>query len=86
MTLVNHSVMFIRRIGVDANATVLPCASGQACPDLLELPDDGIAVIGRDITELAPMLPAGSGCGPDERIVRIPKALLLRALRDSSLV
>ena len=78
--------MFIRRLGVDANATVLPCASGRACPDLLELPDDGIAVIGRDITELAPMLPAGSGCGPDERIVRIPKALLLRALRDPSLV
>lgn len=77
--------MFIRRLGIESHAAPTACASGRACPDILELADGGIAIIGRDITELAPQLPAGSGCGADERIVRIPKAILLRALRDASL-
>lgn len=77
--------MFIRRLGIESNATPTACASGRGCPDILELADGGIAIIGRDITGLASQLPAGSGCGADERIVRIPKAILLRALRDASL-
>jgi hypothetical protein len=43
--------------------------------------DEGdFAVIGADITETAiDKLPPGSGCGPDERIVRIPRSVLTRA-------
>ena len=38
---------------------------------------------GDDITtEAASHLPMGSGCGPEERIVRIPRALLLKARAD----
>lgn len=77
--------MFIRRLGIESNATPTACASGRACPDILEMADGSIAIIGRDITDLAAQLPAGSGCGSDERVVRIPKAILLRALRDASL-
>jgi len=41
------------------------------------------AVIGTDITDEAnSKLPAGAGCGPGERIVRIPRSLLVRARAD----
>lgn len=77
-------VMFLRRLGIERGAPQA-CAGGRSCPDILELADGDFAIIGRDITQHAAELPAGSGCGPDERIVRIPKAILLRALRDASL-
>ena len=85
MTAVIHGIMFLRRLGIDSNATPTACASGRACPDILEMADGSIAVIGRDITALSHGLPAGSGCGEDERIVRIPREILVRALRDASL-
>ena len=71
--------MFIRRLGVQSSATLQQCAGGRACPDILELADGDFAIIGKDITEFAGQLPAGSGCGPDERLIRIPRALLVRA-------
>lgn len=70
--------MFIRRLGV-APGTLL-CSGGRNCPDILELATGDFAVIGTDITATAAsQLPPGSGCGEDERIVRIPRVLLVRA-------
>ena len=40
------------------------------------------AVIGPDITDVAGELPATAGCGPDERIVRLPRRILVDARRD----
>ena len=38
------------------------------------------AVIGKDITAAAsPKLPVNSGCGPEERIVQVPRGILARA-------
>ncbi len=74
--------MFIRRLGLDHAAGPLPCASGNACPDILELETGDFAVIGADITSVAAQLPPGSGCGPGERMVRVPRALLVRARAD----
>ena len=74
--------MFIRRLGMNHAAGSLPCASGQACPDILELETGDFAVIGADITANADQLPPGSGCGPGERMVRVPRALLVRARAD----
>lgn len=72
--------MFIRRLGIDPVGTRL-CA--RSCPDILELADGDFAVIGADITtQAADHLPVGSGCSPEERIVRIPRALLLRARKE----
>lgn len=71
--------MFIRRLGIERGAPQA-CASGRSCPDILELADGDFAIIGRDITQHAGELPVGSGCGPDERMVRIPRALLVRAI------
>jgi hypothetical protein len=85
MTIVLCETMFLRRLGIDSNATLTACASGRACPDILEMSDGYIAVIGRDITAMSHGLPAGSGCGEDERIVRIPREILLRALRDGAI-
>ena len=67
--------MFIRRLGPPP-----ACSGGCSCPDILELTDGDFAIIGADITEIAAdKLPAGSGCGPGERIVRIPRKLIVRA-------
>lgn len=55
------------------------CQSTYGCPDLWEMTDGDFAVIGEDITALASQLPASAGCGPRERMVRVPRELLVRA-------
>lgn len=70
--------MFIRRLTITSDKS--SCSSGHSCPDILELEGGDFAVIGTDITEVASgKLPQGSGCGPHERVVRIPRALLVHA-------
>jgi hypothetical protein len=56
------------------------CPAGQACPNVLEFDDGDFAIIGSDVTsEVKSHLPPGSGCGPGERIIRVPRSLLIRA-------
>ena len=75
--------MFIRRLGFNAASTPLTCSGGRSCPDVLELADGDFAVIGADITQHADLLDAvGAGCGPGEKMVRIPRALLVRVRSD----
>ncbi len=72
--------MFTRRLGLPLTDPI-PCAHG--CPDILELVDGDFAVIGTDITpEAAGRLPGGTAVGPGERVIRIPRSLLVRARRD----
>ncbi len=73
--------MFIRRLGVSTGGTL--CSGGHSCPGILELESGDFAVIGADITkEAQPALPPGSGCGVDERIVKIPRQTLVSARAD----
>lgn len=73
--------MFTRRLGSASDEAL--CSGGHSCPDILELESGDFAVIGIDITEVAAQsLPPGSGCGPTERIVRIPKRTLVDARAD----
>ena len=66
--------MFTRKLG---KSSVQLCAGGNSCPDVLELETGDFAVIGTDITEAATgKFPVGSGCGPNERVVRIPRHIL----------
>ena len=75
--------MFLRRLGPDPHAHGAQSAACDGCPDILELADGDFAVIGIDITDAAigHLLPT-VGCGPDERIVRIPRKTLLLAKGD----
>lgn len=79
--------MFLRRIGPNPheNGAVTPACDG--CPDVLELLDGDFAVIGIDITDAAKdqMFPTAS-CGPDERVVRVPRRILIAARADIPLV
>lgn len=73
--------MFLRRLGTAPQNR--GCTEACQCPDLFELNDGSFAVIGTDITELAkPLLPASAGCGPTERIVQLPRTVLLAARLD----
>ena len=72
--------MIFRRIGPSPEQLQLS-SGGHSCPDILELDGGDIAVIGRDITaEASPALPEDAGCGPGERVVRIPRKTFLAAI------
>jgi hypothetical protein len=82
----NAPIEIRRRIGpapaVDAESRPA-CYATCGCPDIFELTDGDFAIIGADITEAAGgKLPPTAGCAPDERIVRIPRKLLVLAKAD----
>ncbi len=68
-----------RRIGPDPHANGAKTSSLNGCPDIWELTDGDFAVIGPDITSHVGPLPSTAGCGPDERIVKLPRHLLVGA-------
>lgn len=75
--------MFIRRLGPDPHADGARTAALNGCPDIFELDSGDFAVIGSDITEVsASHLPPSASCGPDERIIRIPRKTLVLARPD----
>ena len=78
---------FLRRLGPDPHAQGRQSAGLNGCPDLWELDSGDIAVIGIDITGVcAGKLPPTAGCGPDERVVRVPRNVMLAASRDIALL
>lgn len=78
---------FLRRIGPDPHAQGRHSVGLNGCPDLWELDDGDIAVIGIDITrDCVSKLPTTAGCGPDERIVRVPRNVILAAKADIALL
>ena len=75
-------MIFIKRIGPDPHANGARTYALQGCPDIWELDNGDFAVIGTDITAAAGNLPPSAGCGPDERMVRIPRTTLVSAKAD----
>ncbi|TAK95378.1 MAG: hypothetical protein EPO07_15530 [Verrucomicrobia bacterium] len=74
---------FIRRLGPNPHANGQQTPGCYGCPDILELEGGDFAIVGADITQLgAADLPPGVSCGPDERIVRIPRRILVAAKSD----
>ena len=71
-----------RRLGVAPNERA-ECSEASNCPDLFELACGNFAIIGTDVSTQLP-LPEDAGCGPAERIVMIPRAVLLNAMQDLS--
>jgi hypothetical protein len=78
-----ENITFLRRIGGDPHANGARTIACNGCPDIWELDDGDFAVIGIDMTAAAiKKLPPTAGCGPDERIIRLPRNLLVNAKRD----
>jgi hypothetical protein len=76
-------ITFVRRIGPDPHANGARTPALKDCPDIWELADGDFAVIGIDMTDaVAGKLPPSAGCGPDERVVRVPRRILVDAKRD----
>jgi hypothetical protein len=81
--MMNTAIEFRRRIGPDPHANGRQTVALNNCPDIFELTSGDFAIIGIDITETAKAkLPPSAGCGPDERIVFIPRNLLVEAKSD----
>ena len=79
----NSQPAFLRRIGPAPSANGVQCSACAECPDIWELENGDFAIIGMDITAAAiAKLPPTAGCGPGERIVRLPRNLLVNAKRD----
>jgi hypothetical protein len=79
----NTPVEFRRRLGPDPHANGAKTYAVHGCPDILELDGGDFAIIGSDITaEAAGKLPPSASCGPDERIIRIPRRTLVLAKPD----
>ena len=75
--------MFLKRLGPDPHANGAQTPALRGCPDIFELEDGDFAIIGVDITAASiDRLPSTAGCGPDERIVRIPRKTLVLAKSD----
>lgn len=75
--------VFLRRLGPDPHADGAETEALFRCPDILELADGNFAVIGIDMTAKAlPKLPPTVSCGPDERVVWLPRRILVRAKPD----
>ena len=75
--------MFKRRLGPKPHENKAQTPSLYGCPDILELETGDFAIIGRDITATAlNRLPPGASCGPDEKIIVIPRKTLVLAKKD----
>ena len=75
--------MITRRLGPPPHANGVKTPGAYGCPDIFELKSGDFALIGRDITdEASTHLPADASCGPDERIIQIPRRTLVLAKGD----
>lgn len=74
--------MFLRRLGIDPHANGAQTENLRGCPDVWELADGDFAVIGKDMAAHNHELPPTASCGPDERMVRLPRRILVAAKRD----
>lgn len=82
VTTEKQNFIFLRRLGPDPHANGAQTAACQGCPDIWELDNGDFAVIGLDISHLAEKLPPTASCGPDERMIRVPRNVLVSAKRD----
>jgi hypothetical protein len=76
-------LMVLRRLGPDPHLDGSQTPALTGCPDIFELETGDFAIVGQDITaKIMTELPAGSTCGPDERIIIIPRKTLVLARPD----
>ena len=73
---------FVKRLGPDPHANGALTHACCGCPDIWELEGGDFAIIGTDVTQLTALLPPTASCGPDERMIRIPRKTLVLAKPD----
>lgn len=78
----DSTASFSRRLG-KSSQELDQTADNNTCPDIWELDNGDIAVIGRDLTsEYETRLPADVSVGPGERLVIIPRKTITTAKKD----
>jgi len=79
---VDPNARFQRRLGKTA-AELGESRTNNDCPDIWELDSGDIAIVGRDVTAaFADRLPADLRIGDDERLVVIPRSMIVAAKPD----
>jgi hypothetical protein len=75
--------MIRKRLGPPPHAGGVRTPGASGCPDIFELSTGDFALIGRDITDdISKHLPDDASCGPDERVIQIPRRTLVLARAD----
>lgn len=78
----DRSAEFSRRLGRSARELGMS-SSSSSCPDIWELDNGDFAMIGQDATvAYEGRLPAGVSVARDERLVVLPRAMVLAAKSD----
>jgi hypothetical protein len=78
----DHTTGFKRRMGSSPQELGITTDTPN-CPDIWEVDNGDIAIVGRDATEtLGKNLPTGVFVGGDERLVVIPRAMMVAAKSD----
>lgn len=73
---------FARRLGKSSHE-LMQTSGNASCPDVWELKNGDVAVIGTDLTtDYQGRLPEGVSVDPGERLVVIPRATVLAAKPD----
>lgn len=78
----DRNSLFVRRLGQDPHEGGATTIALRGCPDIFELDNGDFAIIGLDITDLAAQLPPSASCGPDEKMIRLPRKTLVLAKGD----
>ncbi|MCI3274265.1 hypothetical protein [Streptomyces cylindrosporus] len=61
-------------------AAAASCVGESTCPAIFELPNGDLALIGKEAPgELHEFLPQGTGVGPGEQLVVVPRSVALAA-------
>lgn len=78
-----NPLSILRRVGPDPHANGEKTIALSGCPDFFELKSGDFLLIGADVSDAARAeLPSGASCGPDERIIRVPRRTIVLAKRD----
>jgi hypothetical protein len=76
---VDPDATFVRRLGKSASE-LGNTSQGKTCPDIWELSNGDIAIVGTDMTDVfAARLPADVSVGKYERLVVIPRNMIVAA-------
>jgi hypothetical protein len=76
------SASFVKRLGKSA-AELGHSENEDKCPDIWQLDNGDVAIIGRDLTpDYSSRLPGGVSLAPGERLVVIPGSMLSAAKAD----